>query len=86
MFRIQNIAKLDDGQKTVFLIQDIFPIIEKYIEREFIKFNKHFVITSKALILELERKAKTIINMSMNGVKFLPTQIDINIIMQKLQN
>ena len=54
------------------------------LKREFIKFGKHFIITSESLIEELEKKAKTIINLSMRGVKFLPTQADINNIIKKL--
>ena len=81
---ILHVAKLDDGNETAFLIQDVFPITERYVEREFVKFGKHFMISSEALIKEIEKKAKTIINMSMRGVKFLPTQVDINMIIKKL--
>ncbi len=66
------------------MVQDVFPIAEEYVEREFIKFGKHFMITSEALIEELERKAKTIINLSMRGVKFMSTQVNINMIIEKL--
>ena len=32
---IIHIVKLDDGRESAFLIQDMFPITEKYIEREY---------------------------------------------------
>ena len=32
---ILHIVKLDNSQESIFLIQDIFPIIEEYIEREY---------------------------------------------------
>ena len=35
--------------RLFFGIQDVFPITEKYVKREFIKFCKHFMITSEAL-------------------------------------
>ena len=82
---ILHIAKLDNGKESVFLIQDIFPVIEKYIDREFTMFGKPFILTSENLINEIERKAKKIINLILGGVKILPTQIDINAIIEKLK-
>ena len=32
---ILHIVKLDDSRESVFLIQDMFPITEEYIEREY---------------------------------------------------
>ena len=83
---ILHIAKLDNGKESVFLIQDIFPIKEKYIEREYMLYNKPFALTSKKLIGEIEKKAKKIINLVLSGVKLLPTQIDIKTIMEKLSS
>lgn len=82
---ILHIAKLDNGKRSVFLIQDIFPITEKYIDREFLMFGKPFVLTSESLINELERKAKKTINLVLGDVKLLPTQIDVKAIIEKLK-
>ena len=32
---ILHIVKLDDSRESAFLIQDMFPITEEYIEREY---------------------------------------------------
>ena len=48
-------------------------------------FGKPFILTSENLINEIERKAKKIINLILGGVKILPTQIDINAIIEKLR-
>lgn len=82
---ILHIAKLDNGKESVFLIQDIFPIKEQYIEREYMLYNKPFVLTSKKLIDEIEKKAKKVINLVLSGVKLLPTQIDVKAIIEKLR-
>ena len=60
--------------------------MDKYVEREFLKFNKLFMVTSESLIKTLEMKAKKIINLSLSGKKIIPTQVDINDIIEKLNN
>ena len=54
------------------MVQNVFPIAEEYVEREFIKFGKHFLITSEALIEELERKAK-------NNYKFIYERCKVHV-------
>ena len=77
---IIHIVKLDNGKKSAFLIQDIFPITERYIEREYTISGKHLILTSEHSINEIERKAKKVIAMLKRGIKFTPTQPDINAI------
>lgn len=49
-------------QKSIFFVSDTFPITEKYIEREYIGFNKkHYVIKNPKLISELTRKLNRIL-------------------------
>ena len=57
---ILHIAKLDNGRESVFLIQDMFPITEKYIERKYTIANNHLIITSEHLAKELDKKAKKV--------------------------
>ena len=81
---ILHIAILDNGKKSVFLIQDIFPITEKYIEREYTYYNKPYILTSEKLIKLIKKKAKKIINLVLSGVKLMPTQVDVKSIIDKL--
>ncbi|KDE68305.1 hypothetical protein FUSO4_00855, partial [Fusobacterium necrophorum DJ-1] len=52
---------------SVFSIQDIFPIIKKYIDSEYIVSGKHYIIKDKNLIKTVEKKAKKFISMGMVG-------------------
>lgn len=76
--------KLDNGKESVFLIQDMFPITEEYIERTYTIANNHLTVTSEHSALEIEKKAKKIMNMLKRGIKFTPTQPDIKNIIKKL--
>ncbi len=81
---ILYITKLDDGGESVFLIQDMFPITEEYIEREYTIAGKHMLLSSEQRVHELERKAKKVLKKLQHGVKFTPTQPDIMKIMNRL--
>ena len=78
------IACLDDGKKSAFLIQDMFPITEEYIEREYTIAGNHLRLTSEHTIKTIERKARRVLGMLKRGVKFTPTQPDIMKIYDKL--
>ena len=62
----------------------MFPIREEYIERTYTIANNHLTVTSERSALEKEKKAKKIMNMLKRGIKFTPTQPDINNIIKKL--
>lgn len=81
---ILYIMKLDNGKESVFLIQDMFPITENYIEREYTIAHNHLVVTSEHSAIEIEKKAKKVMNMLKRGIKFTPTQPDIKKIIDKL--
>lgn len=81
---ILHIMKLDNNKESVFLIQDMFPITEEYIERTYTIANNHLIITSEHSALEIEKKAKKVMNMLKKGIKFTPTQPDIKAIINKL--
>lgn len=83
---IVHIAKLDHNKKSVFLIQDMFPITENYIEREYTIFGNHMILTSEHLVKEIDKKAKKVLALLKKGVKFTPTQPDIFKIYNKLTN
>lgn len=83
---ILHIARLDDGKESVFLIQDIFPIKEEYIKREYTIGQNHLRITSESLKNEVLTKANKVIRLLEKGVRFTPTQPDIHAIKNKLTN
>lgn len=74
---ILHIAKLDNDKVSFFLIQDIFPISEEYIEREYTISTNHLILTSEAQARIVNQKAKKVIAMIRSGVKFTPTQPDV---------
>ena len=55
---IIHIVKLDDNHESAFLIQDMFPISEKYIEREYTIAGNHLRLTSEHAAKEIEQKAE----------------------------
>ena len=82
---ILHIVKLDDRRESVFLIQDMFPITEEYIEREYTIAGNHLMLTSEHTAREIEQKAKKIMGMLKRGIKLTPTQPDVMAILEKLK-
>lgn len=82
---ILYIVKLDDSRESVFLIQDMFPITEEYIEREYIIAGNHLMLTSEHTVREIEQKARKVMGMLKRGIKFTPTQPDVMEILEKLR-
>ena len=81
---ILHIAKLDNGKTSVFLIQDMFPITENYIERAFTVNGNVLRLTSETELLKIRKKAKKISELIKRGIKFIPTQPDIMKIQREL--
>lgn len=71
------------GKENVFLIQNMFPIIDKFVENEFMR-KKQPVIITYALQQEIEMKANKIFNMVKNGYSYLvyPDILNIKNIME----
>ena len=70
-----------------FLIQNMFPIIEKYIQEKYIRNNIDVEITYK-LKKEIERKAKFILSLAEKGSKVVFTDINKirEILLDELKN
>ena len=81
---ILHICKLDNGKESVFLIQDIFPISEKYISRPYTICNNHLRLTSEAQARIVRAKASRVLGMLRRGVRFTPTQPNVLEIEEKL--
>ncbi len=82
---IIHIVKLDDSRQSAFLIQDMFPITDEYIEREYTIAGNHLMLTSEHTAKEIEQKAKKVMGMLKHGVKFMPTQPNVIAILEKLK-
>jgi hypothetical protein len=72
-FHIVSIA----GKTECFLIQDMFPIIPEYIEREYTVNKIPLKLTNKGIAKEISQKASKILALIRKGVKFSPTQPDV---------
>ena len=81
---ILYITKLDNDRESVFLIQDMFPITEKYIEREYTIAGNNLLLTSEHTVREIDHKARRVLGLLKCGVKFTPTQPDVLLILKKL--
>lgn len=81
---IIHIVKLDDDRESAFLIQDMFPITDEYIEREYTIAGNHLMLTSEHTVKEIEQKARKVMGMLKRGVKFTPTQADVMKIIENL--
>ena len=82
---ILHIVKLDDSRESAFLIQDMFPITEDYIEREYTIAGNHLMLTSEHTAREIEQKAGKVMGMLKRGIKFTATQPDVMSILDKLR-
>ena len=80
---ILHIVKLDNSWEGAFPIQDMFPITEEYIEREYTIAGNHLMLTSEHTAREIERKARKVMGMLKRGIKFTPTQPDVMAILKK---
>lgn len=76
---------MDDSRESTFLIQDMFPITEEYIEREYTIAGNHLMLTSEHTTEIIEQKARKVLAMLKRGVKFTPTQPEVLSILKKLQ-
>jgi len=77
------ICKLPNDKMSAFLIQDIFPITEAYIDREYTLGGNHLILPFDKDIAEIEKKAKHVIRLVRKGIKITPTSPDIVSIIEK---
>ena len=65
------------GNESALLFQDMFPIIEKYIQAPYVRGGQAVRIYDPKTINSLESNAKTVILLLRRGTRFTPTQPDI---------
>jgi hypothetical protein len=66
-----------NNKKSAVLIQDIFPITKKYIDRHYTINENPLIIKNTKDILEIKKRAITIMSLIKRGIKFNPTQPDV---------
>ena len=80
-----HIALLGNNKESAFLIQDMVPVTLSYIDRAYTIAGIPFVLTNEREIATIERKAKVVMKMLKQGIKFTPTQPDVLTILEKLK-
>lgn len=55
---ILHIMKLDNDKESVFLIQDMFPIVEDFIERKYTINGNHLIISSEYQVESIRKNKK----------------------------
>ena len=83
---ILHITKLGNGKLSVFLIQDIFPVTEKYIDRQYTINGIPLMLNDEKDRKEIRKKVTKIMGLMRNGIKLMDTQPDILSIEKKLLN
>ena len=71
-------------KNSAFNIQDIFPIKENYIEREYTRNGSHYIVKNKSLIEKVEKRAKDIINSKMLKKEIQTNEINVRKIYETL--
>ena len=83
-----HICELDNGRASVFLLQDMFPITEEYIQGEYMIDDNPLTLTSDAEAEIIHQKAMRILNLIHRNVAFTPTQPDVlsieNVLLERL--
>lgn len=72
-----KITRIHD-EESVLLFQDMFPIALHYIKEPYIRNGQLVQIADPKVQLEIEKTARKIIRMLRRGIKFTPTQPDVN--------
>ena len=65
-------------EKKALLFQDMFPITVNYLKEQYIRAGNPVYIENQKIVTELEKTAKKVITLLHRGIKFTPTQPDIN--------
>jgi len=80
------VCKLPSGTESAFLIQDIFPITDCYVDREYTLGSNHLILPYEDDIAEIEMKARKVIRLLKRGIKLTPTSPDVLKILAKLNS
>ena len=79
------IAKLPNDRYSAFLIQDIFPILEEYIERSYTFANSPMFLFNEKDITAINTRAKKIISIVKHKGQLYPSSPNVQEILKKLR-
>ena len=68
---------MDNDRESVFLIQDMFPITEEFVEREYTIGGNHLKVTSEHVVKELDKKARKVLSLLKRDVRLTPLQPNV---------
>ena len=71
------ICELPNNRKSVFLIQDMFPVLERFVERDYTLGSNHLLLVKEHDISTINKKAKRVIKLIKRGIKLTPTSPDV---------
>lgn len=80
VFHIENICGAERG----FIIGDIFPVLEEYIEREYTISHQAVVIKNERVIKDIRKKANKVLALIRKGIKLHNKQPNVLEIEKKL--
>lgn len=72
-----EIAEVIGGTKSVFLIQNMFPIVPFFLAERYTVNNVNVEIKDEKLLRSISTKARTIRALMLKGIQFTPYQPDI---------
>lgn len=78
------ITKLPSGTDSVFLIQDIFPVTDMYIDRSYTLGGNPLVLPYEEEIAIINRKARKVLSLIKRGIQLTPTSPNVLAIYEKL--
>ena len=78
------ICDLPSGRESVFLIQDMFPITDRFVEREYTLGGNHLLLVKEKDVSAILSKAKKVRNLIRKGIKLTPTSPNISRILSLL--
>ena len=81
-----HIAKLDNDKESIFLIQDMFPITEEFVEGEYTIAGNHMKVVSEHVVKEIERKARKVLSLLKRDVRLTPLQPNVMKIYRQLKS
>ena len=81
-----HIAKLDNDKESIFLIQDMFPITEEFVEGEYTIAGNHMKVASEHVVKEIERKARKVLLLLKRDVRLTPLQPNVMKIYRQLKS
>ena len=81
-----HIAKLDNDKESIFLIQDMFPITEEFVEGEYTIAVNHMKVASEHVVKEIERKARKVLSLLKRDVRLTPLQPNVMKIYRQLKS